>query len=147
MTNLTNMTDSEARELASTYESKNIPIRSKWASKVYFVAEWFEKIVLRVIQSTAKTTENISKRICEAIDERIGEEADIPDFFQAYPIEQIIAMAVAYPLHQKTTLEAISNHFTISKRQAIRVQNEIKHGFPSFPAGKRIWEIYHENPA
>lgn len=146
MINLTDTPNEKAISLAKEYSNTiKVPVRGKVWSIVHFASEWFEKVVLKSIQSVARTSIYVSRKIDDIIEDKIGEESDIPDFASIYPIEQIIAMAVAYPSSKKTTLIEISEHFTISKRQAIRVKNEIENEFPSFPSHARIWEVFSED--
>lgn len=144
MINLTDTPTIESIRLAKDSTPKKIIVRGKVSSIINFVAEKVEYESLYAVQNLAKFAQRIGKRVDSLIEDKIGKEANIPDFCEPYPIEQIMVLALAYPFTKKTTILEIADHYQISKRQAIRVQKEIEHGFPSFPAGKRIWEVYND---
>jgi hypothetical protein len=122
-------------------QSVKIKIRSKTERIVFSFAESAGKIALSGFQKVARTGKDICAILDDKIEDRIGEEADIPDFVEAYPIQDIIAMALACPASVKTIM-ATKDYFPgISKRQAIRIRHEIDNAFPSFPAYSRIWEV------
>jgi len=122
------------------YESIQIKIRSRTERIVFSFVESASGVVLSGFQKVAKTGKRVCEILEEKIEDRIGEEADIPDFVEPYPIQDIIAMALACPSGVKTIM-ATKDYFPgISKRQAIRIRHEIDNAFPSFPAYSRIWE-------
>lgn len=112
-----------ALEEAMKYEPQKVNIISSKTQKyVVEIIDFSEKKFLRCLQIVAEFLKNKASNIYETIEDKIGEESGVPDFGNPYPLESILAMAVAYPKNRPQTMRAIAEYYGISTRQALRVQ-------------------------
>lgn len=142
--NISGKDEAEMIEKARGYDKIQIKIRSRTERIVFSFVESASGVVLSGFQKVAKTWKRVCEILDDKIEDKIGDESDIPDFAEVYPIETIIAMALSCPESIKTIM-ATKEHFNISKRQAIRIRREIDDGFPSFPVRSKLMEIIAES--
>lgn len=145
--NLSDASIEESVYKASSHQSRKVQIRGRVTQWIFSAIEHGQKITLKLIQKTTRWVNYALGSLDDVIEDKIGDWSDVlPDFTPEYEKQDILVMAVLYGSTRKRTIEAIREFFSVnwwylSKRQAIKIKDEIDNRYPTLPGSTKIWEL------